>query len=312
MKNSVVVVPYNPKWPELFAKEAEQIKKALGSNCAAIHHIGSTSVPGLMAKPVIDILPVVKDIEKVDQASEAMEALGYLAMGEYGIPFRRLFIKGGDVRTHNVHVFQEGNPEINRHLKFRDWLRTHSDDAKLYAKLKVELAKKFPDEIQSYCNGKDEFIASIDAKAGYNGYRFVKALTEREWRAVRDLRKRYFFKEKEDPFAWTFNHKDHVHFVFYKNSEIVGYVHLQLWPQKRAALRIIVIDERLRNRGLGGQFLKLCELWLKQQGFKELVTQSRPEAYKFYSDLGFVKMPFNDPEGGETHPRDIGLGKSLV
>ena len=193
------------------------------------------------------MLPVVRDIQEVDKATKAMESLGYEAKGEYGIAFRRYFQKGKNIRTHNVHVYQEGDPEISRYLKFRDWMRSHPADAENYGKLKLELAKKFPHDILQYCNGKDAFVASIDAKDGFDGWRIVKALTDREWDAVRLLRQKYFFKSKEDPYTWTFTHKDHIHFVFYKNAEIIGYAHLQLWPENRAALRIIVIDERYRK-----------------------------------------------------------------
>ncbi len=307
----IEVVEYDPKWPELFKLEAEQIKQALGSNCIEIHHIGSTSIPGLKAKPVIDILPVVRDIQEVDKATKAMESLGYEAKGEYGIAFRRYFQKGGNERTHHVHVYQEGDPEIRRYLKFRDWMRSHPSDATNYANLKVELAKKFPHDILQYCNGKDPFVASIDAKDGYEGWRMVQALTDREWDAVRLLRQKYFFKSKEDPYTWTFTHKDHVHFVFYKNAEIIGYAHLQLWPENRAALRIIAIDERYRKLGFGSLFLRLCERWLYQQGFKKLLTQSSKEAYPFYHEHGYTEMPFNDPDGYEGSPQDVEIGKCL-
>jgi GrpB-like predicted nucleotidyltransferase (UPF0157 family)/dihydrofolate reductase/GNAT superfamily N-acetyltransferase len=312
MKKPIEVVPYNLQWPEIFASEAELIKQALGNNCITIHHIGSTSVSGLSAKPIIDMLPVVKDIQEVDKAKKAMESLGYEAKGEYGIAFRRYFQKGQNARTHNVHIYQEGDPEISRYLKFRDWMRSHPDDAENYAKLKEGLAAKFPEDILQYCNGKDAFVASIDAKNGFDGWRIVKALTDREWSAVRNLRQQYFFKSKEDLFTWTFEHKDHIHFVFYKNTRIVGYAHLQLWPAHRAVLRIIVIDERYQNLGLGSQFLKLCERWLNHQGFKTLLVQSSPKAYKFYCDQGYVQMPFNDPDGYETDAQDIEIGKSLM
>ena len=238
--------------------------------------------------------------------------MGYEAKGEYGIAFRRYFQKGKNIRTHNVHVYEEGDPEIDRYLKFRDWMRSHEDDARAYANLKIELAAKFPQDILQYCNGKDAFVASIDAKDGFDGWRMVKALTDREWATVRTLRQKYFFKSNTDPYTWTFEHKDHIHFVFYKNADIIGYTHLQLWAEGRAALRIIVIDENYRNRGFGSQFLKLCERWLCHQGFKMLLIQSSPEAYKFYRQHEYVKMPFNDPDGYETDPRDIEIGKLLV
>ncbi|CDZ81906.1 dephospho-CoA kinase/protein folding accessory domain-containing protein [Candidatus Rubidus massiliensis] len=91
MNRTVKVVSYDPKWPLMFEAEAALIKQALGSNCLAVHHIGSTSIPGLSAKPIIDILPVVKNILEVDASTEAMENLGYDVKGEYGIAFRRYF-----------------------------------------------------------------------------------------------------------------------------------------------------------------------------------------------------------------------------
>lgn len=306
--NAIAVVPYDSNWPLMFESEAKLIQQALGSNCIAIHHIGSTSVPGLNAKPILDMLPVVSDIQAVDQAAKAMESLGYKAKGEYGIAFRRFFQKE---KTHNVHVYQEGDPEITRYLKFRDWMRSHADDAKRYAKLKQELAAKFPHDILNYCNGKDAFVASIDAKDGFEGWRMVQALTDREWAAVRHLRQQNFFKSNADPYTWTFEHKDHIHFVFYKNADIIGYTHLQLWPEHRAALRIIAIDERYRNRGFGAQFLKLCERWLNHQGFKQLLIQSSKKAHKFYWTHGYEPMPFNDPDGYETDSQDIEIGKFL-
>jgi GrpB-like predicted nucleotidyltransferase (UPF0157 family) len=311
MNQHVEVVPYNSSWPMMFKTEALLIKQALGKNCIAIHHIGSTSIPGLSAKPVIDILPIVKDIREVDSATKAMEGLGYEARGEYGIAFRRYFPKGGDLRTHNVHVYEEGDPEIDRYLKFRDWLRSHDEDAQAYAKLKLELAEKYPEDILQYCFGKDVFVANIDAKDGFDGWRIVKALTDREWKSVHNFRNKVFFKSNDDPFSWTFEHKNHVHFVFYKNAEIIGYVHLQLWPECRAVLRMIIIDENNRNLGFGSQFLKLCERWLTHQGIKTLLVHSSQEMAKFYLNRGYVEMPFNDPNDFETNSKDIDLGKAL-
>lgn len=120
MKKHIEIAPYNPRWPEMFVSEAELIKKVLGNNCTTIHQIGSTSVPGLSAKPIIDMLPVVKDIQEVDKAAKAMETLGYEAKGEYGIAFRRYFKKGRNIRSHNVHVYQvRGTFEHKEHIHYR-------------------------------------------------------------------------------------------------------------------------------------------------------------------------------------------------
>ena len=105
----VEVVKYRPEWAEEFEREAEKIKEILGENLLAIHHIGSTAVAGLAAKPIIDILPVVKDIRKAEEQNAAFEALGYECMGEFGIAGRRYFRKGREKRTHHLHLFEEAN-----------------------------------------------------------------------------------------------------------------------------------------------------------------------------------------------------------
>ncbi|MFG6120800.1 GrpB family protein [Thalassobacillus sp. B23F22_16] len=161
----VEVVAYDAHWMDRFREEAEQIEAVLGDNLVAIHHIGSTSVPGLVAKPIIDIMPVVKDIAAVDPYKEAMETLGYEAKGEFGIPGRRFFKKGGDARTHHVHVFEEGSPDSIRHLAFRDYLREHPDAAKAYGKLKQNLARQFPHDMEAYIEGKHHFVTELEQKA---------------------------------------------------------------------------------------------------------------------------------------------------
>ncbi|HAU1604270.1 TPA: GNAT family N-acetyltransferase [Legionella pneumophila] len=309
----IKVVPYDSSWSMQFEQEAEQIKKALGNNCIDIHHIGSTSVPGLAAKPVIDMIPVILDLSKVDSANTAMRTLGYEAKGEYGIPFRRYFQKGDNQRTHHAHVFELGNSEIERHLKFRDWMRSHPEDREAYARLKQELARQYSDDITAYCLGKEDFIAIIDKKAGFNGLRMVKALTPREWDKVRHFRQFYFFDKAglSDPYTWTFEHDAHVHFVLFQGSEIIGYTHLQLWPHNRAALRIIVIDELKRNHQYGNRFLTLCEKWLKSQGYQSLHVESSPDALRFYRNNGYIDMFFDDPDGYEGDARDTAVGKIL-
>lgn len=307
----IEVVPYNPDWPLAFETEAARIKQALGDNYIEIHHIGSTSVPGLAAKPIIDMIPVVCDLGAVNNL--AMEALGYETKGEFGIPFRSYFTKGFRLRTHNIHIFEQGNLEIERHLNFRDWMRNNPADRNAYAELKNGLAEKFPNDIESYCIGKDEFVANIDAKAGWNGFRFVMAATPREWEAAKNFRQKYIFDlaKINDPYIWTFDNEDHIHFVLYKGANIVGYAHIQLWPENRAAFRIITIGEDARNKGFGGKFLKLCEKWLKSQGYISLHVESCPKAYQFYKKYGYAEMPFNDPDNYEGDERDIPMGKKL-
>lgn len=161
----VEVVSYSDSWKERFEAEAEQLQKIFDSEIIMIHHIGSTSVNGLSAKPIIDIMPVVRDINNIDAFNDAMIAIGYEPRGENGLPGRRYFQKGGDNRTHHVHIYEMGNPEIERHLAFRDYLRTHPKVAKDYGQLKEMLAKQFPYNIESYIEGKEQLATEIEEKA---------------------------------------------------------------------------------------------------------------------------------------------------
>lgn len=161
----IEVVPYNFKWKEKYLKEAGRIRNIMQNEINKIYHIGSTSIPEIYAKPIIDILIEVKDIDNVDNYNKGLESLGYIAKGEFGIEGRRFFIKGLYNRTHHVHAFQTDNPEIARHLNFRDYMIAYPDEAKRYEDLKQELAIKFRYDIDGYCAGKDTYIKEIDKKA---------------------------------------------------------------------------------------------------------------------------------------------------
>jgi GrpB-like predicted nucleotidyltransferase (UPF0157 family) len=132
-----------------------------------VHHIGSTAIPGIFAKPVIDILMEVENTFEFDGSSYAMEGLGYESMGEFAIPGRRYFRRNNAVgiRTHQVHAFESKSPEIARHLAFRDYLIAHLAEARAYGELKRDLAREFPEDIQGYMKGKNSFIKEHEAKA---------------------------------------------------------------------------------------------------------------------------------------------------
>lgn len=161
----IQLTPYNIAWKKEFTKEAATLITIMSAQVLEVHHIGSTAVPGLSAKPIIDLLIEVKDIKKVDTYNQRMEQLGYEAKGENGIKGRRYFQKGGNERTHHVHIYEKGHPEINRHIWFRDYLRTHPDAAKEYEKLKIELAHRYRFEPEKYVENKTNFIHKIDGLA---------------------------------------------------------------------------------------------------------------------------------------------------
>jgi GrpB-like predicted nucleotidyltransferase (UPF0157 family) len=162
----VRVVPYDDRWPLSFAEEHDELASVLGPGAAAIHHIGSTSIPGLCAKPVIDVLAETPDLGMIDRLTPRVEALGYRAKGEYGIPRRRYFSRpeGERLQVH-VHAYASGDEQIGRHLRFRDYLRAHPDSAKRYCRLKQALALEHRDDAEAYQSGKADLIAGIDADA---------------------------------------------------------------------------------------------------------------------------------------------------
>ena len=169
--DEVVITEYDPSWPEVFAGEAQAIRQALGNTLVAIEHVGSTAIPGLAAKPVIDILAAVTSLAAGTTAVPALEALGYDCRGENGIPGRLFFRKGlGEFkRTHHLHLVQAGHEQWTSMLTFRDYLRSHPGDAQRYEALKRALSVKYRDNRRAYTNGKAGFVQAILEKARQQG-----------------------------------------------------------------------------------------------------------------------------------------------
>lgn len=161
----VEVLDYQTEWPLLFEKEKKILHQLFQENSHVVFHIGSTAVLGLAAKPIIDLMPVVYSLHQVDTLNEEMEQLGYVLKGENGLPGRRYFEKGGDYRTHHVHLFQIGNQEIIRHLAFRDYLRAHPKEAQRYGQLKKESALQYPNDIAAYIESKMTVVKEIEQLA---------------------------------------------------------------------------------------------------------------------------------------------------
>lgn len=160
----ITLVDYDPAWPALFDREERRIRAALGDEVIRIEHTGSTSVPGLAAKPIIDIVLVVPD--SADEAAYVprLEAAGYvLRLREPDWHEHRLF-KGPDTNT-NVHTFSAGSPEIERMVAFRDWLRSNDDDRRRYEAAKRELATRTWQYVQHYADAKTEVVEEIVARA---------------------------------------------------------------------------------------------------------------------------------------------------
>ncbi|MDZ4404288.1 bifunctional GrpB family protein/GNAT family N-acetyltransferase [Prosthecobacter sp.] len=161
------VVTHNPEWKQRYASEADQIIRTLHGMAMTLHHIGSTAIPGISAKPIIDILMEVDELDALDARRAAMERLEYEAKGEFGILGRRYFHKNdaSGIRTHQVHAFQAGSTGATRHLAFRDYMIAHPVAARAYSSLKESLALQHPDDFEAYMDGKDAFIKEHEARA---------------------------------------------------------------------------------------------------------------------------------------------------
>ena len=171
--SEIRVVPHCDSWKQDFESEAVRIRAALGRTLVVLHHIGSTAVPGIYAKPIIDILAEVISLEALDANLDGMRALGYESMGEFGIPGRRYFRKddSNGIRTHHVHAFAQRSPEISRHLAFRDYLIAHPEVARAYSELKRKLVPTCNGDIEAYMEGKDPFIKECLRMAMVEGKR---------------------------------------------------------------------------------------------------------------------------------------------
>ena len=167
-QREVELVPHNPEWSLQADQEISRLLEGLSVPIIGIYHIGSTSVPGIKAKPILDFVMEVDNQEAVVSSIAEFESLGYQSKGEFGIPGRQFFTRDTDgERTHHLHVFQKGHPDIERHTVFRDYLRANPEAAREYEKLKEKLAKRFPKQSGNYTEAKSDFILSMDEVARY-------------------------------------------------------------------------------------------------------------------------------------------------
>ena len=163
----IEVVDYDPSWPALFAEIAARVDSAFsGGSLTRIEHVGSTAVPGLPAKPIIDLDVVIPSRTALPDAIVRLATLGYTHQGDLGIPSREAFRSPADPPPHNLYVCAEDSPELHRHLAFRDYLRAHPIGAKCYGELKRDLAARLASDIDGYVNDKAEFVQGVLIKAG--------------------------------------------------------------------------------------------------------------------------------------------------
>jgi GrpB-like predicted nucleotidyltransferase (UPF0157 family) len=169
LNNTIYLAPYDPEWPTLFTRLKKQIQEALGEEMLLLEHVGSTSVPGLSAKPIIDMVMAVADSSDEASYVKPLEEKGYTLRIREPDWYEHRLLKPPEVQG-NLHVFSAGCQEIEQMVLFRDWLRDHADDRLLYEATKRELAAQTWKYTQNYADAKSEVIQAILARARHNQY----------------------------------------------------------------------------------------------------------------------------------------------
>jgi len=164
----IIVVEYDPRWPAIFRSIRRKLATCLGELPVAIEHVGSTSIPNLAAKPVIDIDVVVRTQRDVRTAIRRLSKIGYVHRGDLGVKGREAFYPPAGSPSQHLYVCPEGGRELGRHLVFRDYLRSQPSKAEEYASLKRSLAKKYRNDREGYTEAKSEFVerALVEAERG--------------------------------------------------------------------------------------------------------------------------------------------------
>ncbi len=257
MRKTINVVPYDPEWENIFKVHEEELRNALSNNCINIYHVGSTSVPGLCAKPVVDIMCVVGDLRA---AAEVLPSLGYEAKGEFNLPLRLFFSRKVPNDVH-IHVVKEDSGEIAWNLTFQDYLRANTDARDLYARTKLDLIKEHPEGFKmieglfsEYTVKKGEVILEIAKKAGFNDYRFVIVANYNEIEAYKKL----LNSAKID-----FSEKNTFHLCLYKGVEIVAAACVKF---DRANLKAYVKKINALSPGYEQTLKDKIEEWAEFQG----------------------------------------------
>ena len=186
----VQIQPYDPKWSEKFKEIACDLKNALGGLCREVHHVGSTSIPGLAAKEDLDIVCVVTGLQ---DSVALLEFIGYVFKGEFNIPMRFFFSHNNEHRKINLHVVEEDHPFLELQLKFRDYLRMHPEDRMAYQNLKLTLIQdpknfeKKEGRFVNYTLRKNEFIKEVLRKSGFDRVMVNFCMHDAEWDAYHRL-----------------------------------------------------------------------------------------------------------------------------
>lgn len=313
MKKIIEIHPYNPEWPQKFAHEAGLIKQILGSSCLDVHHMGSTSIPGLAAKEDLDILCVVNHLPQ----ALALQDIGYIFKGELNIPLRFFFSKNSPHSKVNLHVVEKDHGFIALNLCFRDYLRDNERERQAYEDLKYHLIQdptsfeRIGGRFPRYTLEKDAFIKKILDEAGFKGLMVNFCTHYREWETYHRIRETQIFTPINVPYDRqppSIGAENHYHMVLYQGTQIVAAAHVEFLNQEDSALRSMAIDAPYQRQGFGTQMMIFLEKWLAHHGRITLKMHARLSAEPFYRKLGYEEMAFDDPS---IQAQYVDLGKKL-
>ncbi len=309
----IEIFPYSVAWPKLFEAESNHIKNTLGDICHQVHHIGSTSVPGLSAKDTIDILCVVNDLS----SSLILQEFGYVFKGELNVPLRYYFSKNTPTLKVNLHVVEPSHGFIKLNLCFRDYLRGNEKARVDYETLKHHLVKdpinfeRVDGGFPRYTLEKDTFIKSTLLAAGLDETTVNFCTHRLEWEAYHRIRTEQLFVPAGityDPNHPTLSADKHYHFVLYKGTTIVSVAQVEMLSDEVAALRSIATDTPHQRQGYASYLLRFVERWLHHRDIKTIKTHAELTAEPFYRKHGYVDMAFDDISISSTI---IDLGKTI-
>ena len=289
-EKSIAIEKYNSQWSVFFENESRKIKSVMGENAVEIYHVGSTSVPYLAAKPIIDMILVTRDLNSARELLTSKE-LRYRYKGEYNLPLRDLYGKKGDFEMY-LHVHHVNNPEIELNLLFRDYLRNNEEAKKQYEAVKITASKdqnaseKVETGITKYNLLKNDLIVSILEETGFEGVcpRFVTQHAESEFF---DKTKDEFFKDLGVEKMSLPSEQNVKKLVLYRGVDIVGSAEIMNISPDRFAVNFARTND---NGTLLKEFLSRIENWVKIRTKCRLLeaTVGHAQAH-IYSDEGFIQ-----------------------
>lgn len=301
----LVIVKYDAGWPKFFCEEAEKIRTFMGDNVVDIQHVGSTSVPGLSAKPIVDMILVTNDLEAARLRLTSSD-LGYRYKGEYNLPLRDLYGKNSDYEIY-LHVHQVGSPEIMLNLLFRDFLIANSDAREQYEQVKImssqssRASEKVETGITRYNLMKNDMIVSILQKTGFDGLCVRFATQHAEHEAFEQFRSVFFNEIYGNGHIESIS-QDTKKFVLYKGTEIIGSSALS----DLGAGRFSIDFSTAKTKDGFLRLLQIMETWAKTRMHADsLFAMALKEQCELYLSTGFIALP------SATDAKKINLFKGI-